>query len=90
MPKSGQTGKTKTFSEGAPANYEAAINELESIVQQMESDTLSLEKSFACYKRGADLVKYCQQVLANMEAEVKILDNGVMQPFVTGADRVDE
>jgi len=64
-----------------PVSYEAAMTELESLVQQMEDGTLSLESSLACYRRGAELVKYCQQALSAVEAQVKILDGELMKPL---------
>ncbi|MFZ2909721.1 MAG: exodeoxyribonuclease VII small subunit, partial [Candidatus Desulfobacillus denitrificans] len=35
-----------------PASFEAALAELESIVQGMEAGKLSLEESLAAYQRG--------------------------------------
>lgn len=63
-----QTKPTET----AP-NYEDAIAELEGIVRQMESENLPLEQSLNAYKRGAELLKVCQQSLSNAEQEVRII-----------------
>jgi len=60
-------------SEASAPNYEAAIKELESIVQQMESDNLSLDQSLSAYKRGAELLKICQQSLSAAEQQVRIV-----------------
>jgi len=60
-------------SEASTPNYEAAIKELESIVQQMESDNLSLDQSLSAYKRGAELLKICQQSLSAAEQQVRIV-----------------
>lgn len=54
-------------------NYEAAIAELESIVQQMESDNLPLAQSLTAYKRGAELLKICQQSLSAAEQQISII-----------------
>jgi exodeoxyribonuclease VII small subunit len=54
-------------------NYEAAITELEAIVNQMESGNLPLEQSLSSYKRGAELIKLCQQALTEAEQQVRIL-----------------
>lgn len=56
-----------------PPSFETAITELESIVSQMESEKLSLEQSLAAYKRGAELLKICQQSLATAEQQVQIV-----------------
>lgn len=56
-------------------NFEAAIAEIEAIVNQMESGNLPLEQSIASYKRGAELLRICQQSLAEAEQEVRILND---------------
>ncbi|HIE90282.1 MAG TPA: exodeoxyribonuclease VII small subunit [Methylophilaceae bacterium] len=56
-----------------PPNYEDAIANLEDIVRQMESENLPLEQSLNAYKRGAELLKACQQSLSNAEQEVRII-----------------
>jgi exodeoxyribonuclease VII small subunit len=67
----------------APKDYESALAELETIVAEMESGQLQLEASLAAYKRGAELLQYCRQQLADAEQQVKILENGSLQPFNT-------
>jgi len=64
-------------------NYEAAITELEAIVNQMESGNLPLEQSLSSYKRGAELIKLCQQALTEAEQQVRILSEGnQLIPFI--------
>ncbi|HEY0269312.1 MAG TPA: exodeoxyribonuclease VII small subunit [Methyloradius sp.] len=57
------------------ASFETALSELESLVQQMESDQMPLEQSLAAYKRGSDLLRFCQKTLADTEQQVRILDD---------------
>ena len=64
-----------------PKDYEAALAELEGIVADMESGQLSLEASLAAYKRGAELLAYCRQQLADAEQQVKVLEIGTLVPF---------
>ena len=66
-----------------PKDYESALAELEAIVGEMESGQLPLEASLAAYKRGAVLLHYCRQQLTDAEQQVKILENGSLQPFKT-------
>lgn len=66
-----------------PKDYESALAELETLVGEMESGQLPLEASLAAYKRGAELLQYCRQQLADAEQQVKILENGTLQPFRT-------
>jgi exodeoxyribonuclease VII small subunit len=62
-----------TASTSEPLHYESAMAELESIVSQLESGQLQLEQSLAAYQRGAELLKQCQQSLADAEQQVSIL-----------------
>ena len=64
-----------------PATFEASLAELESIVQQMEGASLSLEQSVEAYRRGAALVRHCRDTLATVRQQVRILEDGVLQPF---------
>jgi exodeoxyribonuclease VII small subunit len=64
-----------------PKDYESALAELEAVVSEMESGQLPLEASLTAYKRGAELLQYCRQQLADAEQQVKILENGALLPF---------
>ncbi|MGQ0750874.1 MAG: exodeoxyribonuclease VII small subunit [Betaproteobacteria bacterium] len=61
--------------------FESAVAELEKIVDSMESGQLSLEDSLASYKRGAELLKFCQSALQEAAQQVKLLENGVLKNF---------
>jgi len=61
--------------------FESAVAELESIVTSMESGQLSLEESLASYRRGAELLKFCQATLQEAQQQVKVLENGVLKTF---------
>lgn len=65
----------------APKDYESALAELETIVADMEGGQLSLEASLAAYRRGAELLHYCRQQLADAEQQVQVLENGVLVPL---------
>ncbi len=64
-----------------PKNFEAAIDELELLVANLESGNLPLTDSLAAYKRGAELLKYAQGELAQVEQQVKILEGDVLKTF---------
>lgn len=69
----------------APANFEAAMAELQQLVMHMEAGELALEASIAAYKRGSELVKYCLAQLDKVEGQVKVLEGEVLKPFVAAA-----
>ena len=66
-----------------PKDYESALSELESLIGEMETGQLPLEASLAAYKRGAELLQYCRLQLGEAEQQVRILENGMLQPFRT-------
>ncbi len=68
-------------------SYEQAFTELERIVTQMESGQMSLEDSLAAYQRGNTLLEFCQKSLAEVEQQVRILnDRQQLTPFNTDHD----
>ena len=64
-----------------PQSLESALAELEKIVSSMEEGELPLERSLAAYKRGAELLKYCQAALQDAQQQVKVLEEGVLRDF---------
>jgi exodeoxyribonuclease VII small subunit len=64
-----------------PANYEAALAELERLVGQIESGQLPLEELLTGYQRGAQLLQFCRDKLQAVENQVKVLDEGVLKPW---------
>ena len=76
---------------GAEANeitYEAALAELEQIVQHMEGGQLPLEESIAAYRRGSELLKHCQQQLSDAERKIQVLENGALRNFDSASGEV--
>src|SRR4249919_58626 len=54
-------------------NFEAAMNRLEAIVEQMESGKMLLEELIVRYEEGMKLVKICQERLASAEQRIEII-----------------
>jgi exodeoxyribonuclease VII small subunit len=54
-------------------NFEGAMDRLEKIVEQMESGKLPLEDLIVRYEEGMNLVKVCQERLANAEQKIEII-----------------
>lgn len=75
------------LSDATPETFETALAELETIVASMEAGQLPLAQSLAAYKRGAELLQYCQRALKDAQQQVQILENGVLKAF--GAERID-
>ena len=64
-----------------PVSYEAAMEELEQLTGRIESGQLPLEQLLAGYERGAELLKFCRARLQAVEAQIKVLDAGVLKPW---------
>jgi exodeoxyribonuclease VII small subunit len=59
---------------GQPApKFEAALEELEALVERMESGGLSLDDALAAFERGIHLTRDCQKALAQAEQRVRVL-----------------
>lgn len=56
-----------------PFNFEAALTELEQLVEQMEKGDMPLEQSLKSFERGIALTRQCQQALQSAEHKVQIL-----------------
>jgi exodeoxyribonuclease VII small subunit len=56
-----------------PLNFEAALAELEHLVEQMETGELSLEASLLAFERGIVLTRECQKALKDAELRVAAL-----------------
>jgi exodeoxyribonuclease VII small subunit len=59
-----------------PQTYELALEELEGLVEQMESSQLPLDQLLEAYQRGAFLLKFCREKLSSIEDQIKVLDEG--------------
>jgi exodeoxyribonuclease VII small subunit len=55
----------------AALNFEAALAELESVVQKLESGQVSLEDSIGMYTRGTQLKQHCEARLADAQARIE-------------------
>ena len=62
-------------------SYETALAELEQLVVALERGDSSLEAMLAAYRRGGELLKYCQSCLANVEQQIKLLDGEQLSTF---------
>lgn len=70
-----------------PPAFEDALGELEKIVASMESGQLPLEASLAAYKRGAELLQFCQQKIQDAEQQVRILtESNQLENFPVASD----
>jgi exodeoxyribonuclease VII small subunit len=59
-------------SENLP-DFEKSLEELETLVERLESGDLSLDESLSQFKRGVELTRHCQAVLEKAQQTVEQL-----------------
>lgn len=59
--------------QSAMPDFEAALAELERLVEKMEAGEQSLEEALASFQRGIELTRSCQQALKQAEQRVEQL-----------------
>ncbi len=64
-----------------PASYEQALAELDRLVEQMEAGQLPLDQLLDSYRRGAELLAWCRARLQAVEQQVKVLEEGRLEPW---------
>jgi exodeoxyribonuclease VII small subunit len=64
---------SKAESDSKPLDFEAAMRELEELVERLEHGDLPLEESLAAFERGVMLTRSCQAALKEAEQKVEIL-----------------
>ena len=57
----------------AVGDLDGSLQELESVVDQLESGNLSLEEALKQFERGVKLTRKCQTTLKKAEQKVEIL-----------------
>ncbi len=59
--------------------YEAAFQQLEDLVAQLESGEKSLEETVALYERGRQLSAHCQSLLEKAQLRVRQVDDEALR-----------
>ena len=78
MPKSAKSSATNTSSK---LSFEDALQKLESVVEDMESDELPLEKLLERFEQGTELASICQRKLTEAELKIKKLEKSSSGDF---------
>ena len=82
MMSNNNASKTTETDPASLQDFEAAVAELESIIAKMESGQLPLQESLSAYKRGSQLLGSCQKALAEVEQQIRILnESNQLQTF---------
>ncbi len=71
-------------------NFEASLDELENIVNQLEQGDLELDKALAQFERGIGLARNGQQKLQSAQQKVELLMNDNGDESLTPFDNTSE
>ncbi|MGO3860222.1 exodeoxyribonuclease VII small subunit [Neisseriaceae bacterium CLB008] len=69
-----------TETQNTPENltFEAAMARLEALTQAMQSNDMPLEEALKAYQEGGELIKFCQQKLADVAQKLSVLDGDTL------------
>ena len=68
--------KSEDQTEKDSFHLEAALSQIEEIIQKMESPDVSLAESLTLYKEGVELTARCKDAICDVEKEIEILETG--------------
>ena len=68
--------ETEANADIAALPFEAAMKELETIVDKLEKGQVALEESIAIYERGEALKAHCERLLKSAEARIEKITLG--------------
>ena len=71
-------------------DFEKALSELESLVDNLEKGELPLEETLKQFERGIELTRSCQKALKSAEQRVEILLAGSETEKTEPFDEADE
>ena len=80
-PSSSTSAVSAAAAPALPASYEAALQELEGLVDSLESGQLPLDQLLTGYQRGAQLLKFCRDKLEAVETQIKVLEGSELKAW---------
>lgn len=55
--------------------FEAALAELETVIEKLENSDTSLDEALKLYEKGISLIRVCNERLESAEQKIKILQS---------------
>jgi exodeoxyribonuclease VII small subunit len=56
--------------------FEKAFEQLQSILEKMNSGTLSLQESLGLFEKGEKLMRHCETLLKSAEQKIEMISKG--------------
>ncbi|MEM1329705.1 MAG: exodeoxyribonuclease VII small subunit [Planctomycetota bacterium] len=82
--------KSRKKSEEAALGFEQAMEQLESLIERIESGEIGLEASIHEYERGTRLVARCREVLDAAELKIEQIDAATLESDSSGEGSADD
>ena len=57
-------------------SLEEAFEALDDLIRVMDDENISLEVSFGSYKKGLELIRYCNDSIGKIEGQLEVLESG--------------
>ena len=73
----------------ADKKFEDALQDLEGVVEKLDSGTLSLEESLQAFEEGVALVRFLEEKLTDVEKRVEVLTRDNSGLFQTQSLEID-
>lgn len=67
------TTTRKISKKDVPADFEKSLDQLNHLIEKMETGQLNLESSLKYFEEGIALIRHCQQTLNDAEQKIQLL-----------------
>ena len=78
------------MAENKSTSFESSLDRLKKVVDELERDSVDLERSVELFKEGRTLVAHCEVLLKNAEETLRTADGPPAGPIPTGDERIDD
>jgi exodeoxyribonuclease VII small subunit len=79
------------MAENKSGSFESSLDRLKAVVDELERESVDLERSVELFKEGRTLVARCEALLKNAEETLRTADGPAPVPNApTGDERIDD
>ena len=78
------------MAENKSTSFESSLDRLKAVVDELERESVDLERSVELFKEGRTLVARCEVLLKNAEETLRAADGPPAAPNPTGDERIDD
>ncbi len=78
------------MAENKSTSFESSLDRLKAVVDELERESVDLERAVELFKEGRSLVARCEILLKNAEETLRAADGPPAGPAPTGDERIDD